>query len=311
MNLWTPIDRRVPSKPLAVVVTGVSSGIGLAIANELLARGYRVFGSVRRPSDAQALAQQWPHAFVPLVFDVTDAAALQGVVAQVADALAGQGLKALINNAGISHSGPLMHQPLQELRDMFDVNVFSLLTVTRAFLPLLGARPGTDHAPGRIVNIGSVSGAVTVPFMGGYSAAKHAVEALSQGLRRELRPYGIEVSTIEPGFIRSRMFEKAAPSEASERYADTAVAAAWRKFNQALLGMERAAQPPESVARVVRDAIEAAKPRTRYPLDPVWRVGRLLPDRVFDHLIFRSLGIDSLMRKPRQLIETASKETSK
>lgn len=298
------------SEPLAVIVTGVSSGIGLAVANDLLARGYRVFGSVRRPLDAQALTQQWPRAFVPLVFDVTDAAALRVAVAQVSEALAGRALKALVNNAGVSQSGPLMHQPLQELRDMFEVNVFGLLAVTRAFLPLLGARPGADHAPGRIVNIGSVSGAITVPFMGGYSASKHAVEALSQGLRRELKPYGIEVSTIEPGFIRSRMFEKAVPSEASERYADTAIAAAWRQFNHALLGMERAARPPESVARVVREAIEAAKPRTRYPLDPVWRVGRLLPDRGFDRLIFKSLGIGALMRKPRQFIETPLKETS-
>lgn len=285
----------------AAVVTGVSSGIGLSIAEELLKRGYRVFGSVRREMDAELLVTRWPGAFVPLVFDVTDDSALSGVVQQVRAALGGKSLKALVNNAGISHSGPLMLQPLEEIRQTFEVNVFGLLAVTRAFLPLLGGNRGAGHPPGRIVNIGSLSGAITVPFMASYSGSKHAVEAFSQGLRRELLPFGIEVATIEPGFIRSRMFEKAAPTEASDRYANTAYSEAWRQFNRSLLKQERTAKPPEVVTRAVVHAIEASRPRTRYRLDPLWYIGRLLPDRGFDRLIFKALGLTTLMRSARPL----------
>ena len=290
----------------AAVVTGVSSGIGLAIAEDLLRRGYRVFGSVRRAVDADALSARWPGDFVPLVFDVTDTSALPHVVQQVRAALGGQSLKALVNNAGISHSGPLIHQPLEEIRQTFEVNVFGLLAVTRAFMPLLAGSRTSGIAPGRIVNIGSLSGAITVPFMASYSGSKHAVEALSQGLRRELLPLGIEVSTVEPGFIRSRMFEKAAPLKASERYADTEYSEAWRQFNRSLLEQERTAKPPEVVTRAVAHAIESSRPRTRYRLDPLWFIGRLLPDRGFDRLILKALGLTTLMRSAKPVSPSGS-----
>jgi NAD(P)-dependent dehydrogenase (short-subunit alcohol dehydrogenase family) len=280
----------------AVLVTGVSSGIGQALAGGLMERGYQVFGSVRREADAQTLASRWGAAFVPLVFDVTDAGALPGAVKQVGNLLGGRGLKALVNNAGVGPAGPLMHQPMEEIRAIFEVNVFGLLAVTRAFLPLLGARPDATHAPGRVVNIGSVSGGITPPFMGGYSASKHAVEAIAQGLRRELTVYGIEVSTVEPSFVRSKIFEKTAPAADAERYAGSAFAAPWRKFVQGIAEQERTAKSPEIVTRAVLNAIEAAKPRTRYPLDPIWHIGRLLPDRSFDGLIFKAMGIHKLMR---------------
>lgn len=292
------MTRLLPVKP-AAVVTGVSSGIGLAIAEDLLQRGYRVFGSVRRATDADALSTRWPGDFIPLLFDVTDAAALPQVVQQVRAALGGQNLKALVNNAGISHSGPLIHQPLEEIRQTFDVNVFGLLAVTRAFLPLLAGNQTPSFTPGRIVNIGSLSGAITVPFMASYSGSKHAVEAFSQGLRRELLPFGIEVATVEPGFIRSRMFEKAALLTASERYADTDYAQAWRQFNRSLLDQERAAKRPEAVTRAVVHAIEASRPRTRYRLDLLWYIDRLLPDRSFDRLILKALGLTALMRSAK------------
>jgi NAD(P)-dependent dehydrogenase (short-subunit alcohol dehydrogenase family) len=291
-------DPSLQDRP-AVVVTGVSSGIGLTIAEDLLSRGYRVFGSVRHLKDAEGLIAQWPAAFIPLVFDLTDTGQLKNVVQQVRVALAGQGLTALVNNAGISHSGPLMHQTLEEIRKIFEVNVFGLIAITQAFLPLLGARRDSGHPPGRVVNIGSVSGGVTVPFMGAYSASKHAVDALSQGLRRELRPFGIEVSTIEPGFIRSKMFDKAAPAKAIDSYADTTYAEPWQQFNRSLLEQERNAKSPEIVARAVLHAIEAPTPRTRYPLDPLWRLGWLLPDRAFDRLIFKALGIAGHMTPPK------------
>jgi NAD(P)-dependent dehydrogenase (short-subunit alcohol dehydrogenase family) len=274
-----------------VLVTGVSSGIGLAIAEDLLGRGYQLLGSVRRSEDAANLQRRWPDAFVPLVFDVTDAAALPAVVAQVQAKLAGRDLRALVNNAGINLGGPLMHQPLAEFRRVFEVNVFAMLSVTQAFLPLLGARRGRVGPAGRVVNIGSVSGAITVPFMGAYSASKHAVEALSQALRRELSLYGIEVSTIEPGMVRSRLGEKRLVERVEERYAHTDFSAWLVQFGRAIEAQESNAPPAVRVTAAVRHAIESPKPRTRYPLDRMWLIGRLLPDRAFDKLIFKALGL--------------------
>jgi NAD(P)-dependent dehydrogenase (short-subunit alcohol dehydrogenase family) len=278
------------TKP-TVLVTGVSSGIGHAIAEDLLSRGYLVMGSVRRFQDALQLQQAWPDDFIPLVFDVTDTEALPAIVKQVEEILSGRGLKALVNNAGIFLGGPQMHQPLAEVRKVFEVNVFGLLAVTQAFLPLLGARRDRVGPPGRIVNIGSVSGAITVPFMTTYSATKHAVEALTQGLRRELSIYGIEVSAIEPGLVRSKLVDKRAAEKLEQRYAHTDYAAWLVQFDQALTAQEQHAPPPDRVTAAVRHAIEAPKPRTRYPLDKGWLIGRLLPDRVFDKLIFKDLGL--------------------
>ena len=278
------------TKP-AVLITGVSSGIGQAIAEDLLARGYLVLGSVRRTEDAGELKAHWPKDFIPLVFDVTDTGALPAVVKQVEATLGGRGLKALVNNAGIFQGGPLMHQPLAEMRKAFDVNVFGLLAVTQAFLPLLGARHDRVAPPGRIVNIGSVAGAITVPLMTIYSATKHAVEALSQGLRRELSLYGIEVSTIEPGLVRTKLVEKRQAEKLEERYAHTDYATWLVNFDRSLKTQENNAPPADKVIAAVRHAIESPKPRTRYPLDRIWFLGRLLPDRVFDKLIFKAVGL--------------------
>lgn len=281
------------AKP-AVLVTGVSSGIGLAIAEDLLKHGYQVFGSVRLIEDAEQLVGRWGRSFVPLVFDVTNNETLQEAVIQLSSALQGRVLKALVNNAGVSFAGPLIHQPWDEIRQTFEVNVFGLLAVTRTFLPMLQAEAG--QPAGRIVNISSVSGTITVPFMATYAGSKHAVEAFTQGLRRELMPLGVHVAAIEPGFIRSRLFEKAAATKPLDRYTDTRYAAAWRTFNLSLRELESQAKPAGIVSRAVLHAVGAKKPRTRYPLDSLWYIGRYLPDRGFDRLIFKALGIERFMR---------------
>jgi len=274
-----------------VLITGVSSGIGEAIAEDLLGRGYHVLGSIRRPGDAVQLQRKWPDAFQPLVFDVTDAVAIAAAVEQVQAILGGRTLKALINNAGINLGGPLMHQPLAEVRRVFEVNVFGLLAVTQAFLPCLGASRGRAGPAGRVVNIGSVSGAITVPFLGAYSGSKHAVEALTQGLRRELSLYGIEVVAIEPGMVRSRLGEKRMAERAETRYAQTDYVPWLEQFDRSIQAQEKTAPPADKVTAAVRHAIESPKPRTRYPLDRIWMVGRILPDRAFDNLIFKALGL--------------------
>ena len=282
------------SQQPAALITGVSSGIGLAIAEDLLQRGYQVFGSVRRSADAEGLVKQWGGAFVPLVFDVTDAKTLPQAVAQAEKVLGGRKLAGLVNNAGIGLNGPLLHQPMSEIRQMFEVNVFGTLEVTRAFLPLLRSQ-GEGHRPGRIVNISSASGWITAPFMGAYSASKHALEALTQALRRELKIYGIEVSSIAPGFVRSRIFEKELATKPMERYTDTDIAACWQQFNQAAKVAASFSKPTDVVTRAVRHALESRKPRTRYPLDFLCFAGRWLNDRMFDRLIFKLTGLTKLM----------------
>lgn len=279
-----------------VVVTGVSTGIGRAIAEDLIKAGYHVFGSVRKLQDANSLHKDFGDKFSPLVFDVTDTAALPHAAETVSQALQGKTLAGLVNNAGISLSGPLALQKMADFRKTFDVNVFGLLEVTQAFLPLLGVGDKLVETPGRIINIGSVSGAMTPPFMGAYSASKHAVEAVGQALRRELIPYGINVSTIEPNFIRSNIFEKAAQTYDQQPYTGTRYESIWKQFSQSLINQEENAAPPQKVTRAVLHALQSPHPRSRYPLHSIWYLGRFLPDRVFDKLMFKNMGIDKLIK---------------
>lgn len=284
-----------PEVMRSAVVTGVSSGIGLVIAECLLKRGYKVFGSVRHELDAQSLQAQWGDRFTPLVFDVTDEDALPAIVEQVRSSLTGAPLTCLINNAGVSFPGPLLCQPMAEIRHTFAVNVFAVIALSRAFLPLLGATENAQGKPGRIVNISSVSGAYVVPFIGAYAGSKHALEAVTQGFRRELLPYGIHVSAIEPNFIRSKITDSVASPSEAERYQNTGYAAAWKRFLDGINAELVNAKSPEIVATAVVHAVESSKPRTRYPLDASWYIGRFLPDRIFDKLILKKMGLDKLL----------------
>ena len=176
-----------------VVVTGTSTGIGHASAAELIAHGYHVFGSVRNEADGERLQAELGPAFAPLVFDVTDSDAVYSAAEAVEDVLGDDNLVGLVNNAGIAVAGPLMDIEMDKVRHQFEVNVLGVLTVTQAFLPLLGACEDASEPPGRIVNISSVSGHTAYPFLGPYCASKHALEAFSDSLRRELLLYGVDV----------------------------------------------------------------------------------------------------------------------
>lgn len=278
----------------AVVITGVSSGIGRAAAEELADHGYDVFGSVRRASDAASLQKRFGTRFFPLVFDVTDEAAVRVAAAHVASILGERGLAGLVNNAGIGIGGPLMHQPLDEIRRQFEVNVIGTLSVTQAFLPLLGARSPQTHPPGRIVNITSVGGKIAFPFVGAYSASKHGLEAASDALRRELAIYGIDVIVIEPGSVRTAIWDKAEQQDLS-RYATTPYAAIMARFQKGFIAGGRAGMPAAAVARVIREALESPRPKSRYALPrnrlTGWMIPRLLPDRWLDRLIVSRLGL--------------------
>ena len=178
----------------------------------------------------------------------------------------------------------------------YDYGLQKIFSEAEDFLPLLGTSDTPRDRPGRIVNIGSVQGIMAVPFMSAYAASKHAVEGFAQALRRELIPFGIAVSTIEPNFTKSDIFVKAAADLNPHRYEGTRYEAAWAQFNASLASEEAKAKPAETVARKVLHAIQSPRPRPRYPLDPIWHIGKYLPDRMFDSLIFKALRIAALMR---------------
>ncbi|MBI3761431.1 MAG: SDR family NAD(P)-dependent oxidoreductase [Chloroflexi bacterium] len=272
-----------------VVITGVSSGIGRAAAEELAARGYHVFGSVRRAEDGARLQADLGQNFTPLLFDVTDAAAIKSAVHNVEKIAGGGGLTALINNAGVAVSGPLSQLSLDEFRYQFEVNVFGVLAVTQAFLPLLGAGKDTGHPPGRVVNISSVNGRITYPLVVPYCASKHALESLSDGLRRELMIYGMEVIVVEPGAVRTPIWDKAEATDVAARFANGDYGPTLAVLQNAVIARGRDGLPPEAVARVIREALESRRPRTRYVLEQnylmTWLLPRWLPDRWLDALL--------------------------
>ncbi|MCC3158471.1 SDR family NAD(P)-dependent oxidoreductase [Hymenobacter sp. 15J16-1T3B] len=276
----------------SVVITGVSTGVGQATAQALLQRGYRVFGSLRRPADAEALRGTLGPQFTPLLFDVTDAAAVAAAAAQVEAALAGQPLTALINNAGVAFGGPLQHQPIEVVRQHFEVNVVGLVQVTQAFLPLLGARPGFAGTPGRVINIGSVSGQVAAPFVGAYVGSKHALEGLSATWRRELQLFGVDVVLIGLGVTQTPIWGKGIDLDA---YRDTPYFAPAQRFVQYVHKTIAQGLTPAFVAERLVGILEARRPKVRYALVPdllrAWVVPRLLPARWLDRLLGRGIGL--------------------
>src|ERR1700739_3204707 len=169
----------------SVVVTGASTGIGWATVKLLLDKGFRVFGSVRKQADADRLKSEFGANFTPLLFDITDEAAVLAAGREVRAALNGKTLAGLVNNAGIAVTGPVLEISADQFRRQMDVNVIGPIIATQAFGPLLGADPSLKGAKGRSVMISSVAGKIGNPLMSPYSASKHALEGLTESLRRE------------------------------------------------------------------------------------------------------------------------------
>lgn len=267
-----------------VLITGASTGIGYGCVKEFHQRGYQVIGSVRKQANADQLSNEFGDRFVPLLFDVTHPDAIQQAVQQVGTLLGDQqGLAGLINNAGIALGAPLMLQPMEEIRQHFEVNVFGLIQVTQAFLPLLGARPNHPVAPGKILNVSSVSGKMGAPFVGAYVASKHAVEGLSQSWRRELLLYGIDVILIAPGAVQTPIWDKGinpAPYDGSDYEKSL------HKFAKMARDSATQGLTIEYLGKRIANIFEKRKPKTRYTMVAQkfknWVLPRLLPDRVLD-----------------------------
>jgi hypothetical protein len=279
----------------SVLVTGVSTGIGGAIAADLSRRGWRVFGTVRRMADAERLANELGPNFTPVIADVTDVDSLSRAAATVAGALDGADLDGLVCNAGISIPGPILHQPLEELDRQWKVNVLGQVATVQAFGALIGAREGFAGKPGRIVMMSSVSGRLSWPVVGGYAASKHALEAISHSLRRELMPFGVDVVIVGPGPIATPIWEKSAAGVDRSLYQATLYGPLIERFEKEVLARAKDALPPQAVADVVHTALTVAKPKARYAITPAplmnWLLPLMLPARWLDRIAAKRLGL--------------------
>jgi NAD(P)-dependent dehydrogenase (short-subunit alcohol dehydrogenase family) len=278
----------------AVLITGASTGIGEACAMRLDQTGFQVFAGVRKGSDAERLRAKASPRLTPVRIDVTDAATIAAAHDIVAAAVGARGLAGIVNNAGVAVAGPLEFLPLDDLRYQLEVNVTGQIAVTQAFLALV------RQGHGRIVNIGSVSGRLATPFVGPYSASKFAIEALTDALRIELRPWGIHVAVVEPGSIATPIWDKS--EETAEKIERNLPPEGRRLYGAAIPALRAFAAntakrglPPDAVAKAVVHALTASRPKTRYLVGTDARIqallARLVPDRMRDGLIERQLKL--------------------
>ncbi|MEH2382469.1 MAG: SDR family oxidoreductase [Nostoc sp.] len=283
----------VQSQKGAVLITGTSTGVGQAAALLLDKKGYRVFATVRRQKDAESLKQEASENLTPILMDITKGEEIKFAAEIVSKAVGDEGLIGLVNNAGLLLDGPVEYLAIDDLKWQFEVNVFGQIAVTQAFLPFI------RKAKGRIINIGSTGGQISVPFISALCASKFALEAFTDALRMELDPWGIEVILVEPGSIASAAPDKVEESlrknfanmspEAKGMYGD-----AYKFFVEGLIRSNRTGMPPEQVAGAILEALEASKPKTRYFLSKYQTSlmlnlisKKLLPDRSFDAKILK------------------------
>lgn len=273
----------------AVVITGASTGIGKASALWLDKMGFKVFAGVRKEADGEALHKEGSERLTPLMIDVTDEASITAAVERVRQVLGDRGLVGLVNNAGIGGGGPLEFVPLEDLRYQFEVNVIGQVAVIQAFMPLL------RQERGRIVNMSSIGGRSSLPFFGSYTASKFALEALSDALRVELRPWGMHVALIEPGEIATPIWQKALetanklinklPPQALELYGP-----ALQMMRQVLTN--RVGISPDEVAKAVAHALTAKRPKIRYLIGRDAQIRMIierLPNSIRDRIIASQL----------------------
>lgn len=273
------------------MVTGASTGIGEATARRLVQHGFEVFAGVRKEADAERLRSA---GVTPVTIDVTESDSIAAAASQVGQQLGDDGgLAGLVNNAGATLPGPIEFVAVDDLRRQFEVNTFGQIAVTQAFMPLL------RRATGRIVFVSSVGARAALPFIGPYAGSKSAISSLADSLRQEIAPSGMHVSVVEPGTVATPIWEKgdegvkqavdSLPPEGRERYARSMESAA-----EAVLKVAQRGIKPDRVARVIEKALTSSRPRTHYLVGDAWvqyPLSRLLPDRVFDRVVARQLGI--------------------
>jgi NAD(P)-dependent dehydrogenase (short-subunit alcohol dehydrogenase family) len=277
----------------SVVITGASTGIGWATAKLLLDRGFRVFGSVRKLADADRLKGEFGPNFTPLLFDVTDEAAVLAAAREVRAALNGETLLGLVNNAGVAVAGPVLELAADEFRRQMDVNVIGPIIATQAFGPLLGSDPSLKGPKGRIVMISSVAGKNGNPLMSAYAASKFAIEGLSESLRREMMLFGIDVVIIAPGAVKTPIWSKAEEVDISA-FRNSPFFPALERIRKFMLQLGETGLPAEKIAEAIAGALTSASPKVRYQItpDPMRHLmTAILPKRMIDRIIAKRLGL--------------------
>lgn len=277
-----------------ICITGASSGIGRHLVGYAIDHGWRVIATVRKLSDRDSLLSEFPNDLKVIILDIAKEEDRMEGLKQLNDALQGESLFALINNAGIVAAGPLMYLDLEDVKSQFEVNVFGLLRWTQL------VASDFEKGPERIVNISSVSGLITSPFTGAYSMSKFAVEALSDGLRRELSAWNKKVIVIEPGPIKTPIWQKSA--DVGERFKHTPYEPLLAQAKKVLENTEENAIAPIEVSRTIIDALESRKPKTRYIVAKrawmYWLVSRCLPDRWVDKMLVKDRLNDKSRTRP-------------
>ncbi|MEM9013541.1 MAG: SDR family oxidoreductase [Pseudomonadota bacterium] len=280
----------------AILVTGASSGIGEATAVHLAQSGFKVFAAARRLEKMQELTGLAGGRITPVSMDVTDELSIAEALDQIKSQT--KSIYGVVNNAGVSILGPCETVPADEWRRQYETNVFGLMNVTRAVLPDMRAA-----GAGRIVNIGSVAGRIVTPFMGVYGSSKHAVEGLSDGLRRELAPFGVKVSVVRPGFINTPFGHQ--EQEALEKYTDdNPYADQVRVFKHWHARQHPTGASPMVVAEAVHKALTAARPHSRYTAPTknlgILMIRNLMPSAIADRIIERTTGLSEI-HKPGKM----------
>ena len=277
--------------PKIVLITGATAGIGRVTALHLAKRGHHVIATGRKPAElAKLKTEAGDLPLDTLQLDVTSTASIAAAVQAAETLTGGQGIDVLVNNAGFGVLGPTSEINDADMRAQFETNVFGLMSVTRAFLPQMRARRS-----GRIINVSSVGGRITLPYFGVYNSTKYAVESLSDSLRYELRAFGIDVTLIEPGVIRTN-FEATAVANLTA-FASTAYGPAIAKYEEMSKQADRFAGEPIVVAKAITRAVEARRPAARYVAprfnSVAFAMSALLPTRVWDWAMRKAARLDA------------------
>ncbi|MFC9430023.1 SDR family NAD(P)-dependent oxidoreductase [Streptomyces sp. NPDC056987] len=270
-----------------VVVTGASTGMGASVARELARRGFHVLAGVRRDQDADAIRST---GIEPVILDITDAEHVEALAARVADDP--RALHALVNNAGVQVNAPVEALPMAQWRRVFEVNLFGHIAVTQALLPAL------LRSRGRVINISSVGGKVAMATYGAYAGAKFALEAVSDSLRREVAPLGVQVVVVEPGGVRTEMATRgiATANDLAARMTpehDGRYGSLVRANNTFMASGTASGLTADAAARVIAKTVTTRRPRTRYTVGRdaalVTRLVRMVSDRTLDRILAANL----------------------
>ena len=278
----------------SVVITGVSTGIGYAAVKSLITGGFQVFGSVRNQEDAHRLESEFGENFTPLIFDVTNEEAVLNAANLVQKKLGNnEYISGLVNNAGIALGGPFLELPTEVFQKQLEVNVLGVVRVTKAFSKLLGCMKNS-RSSSKIIMISSVSGKLAYPFVTPYTASKHALEGLSDSLRRELLLYGVDVILIEPGPIKTPIWDKA-PAPEDSPYNGSDFESSMSKFYGYFMKMGKTGLEADVIGNLILKIMNNPKPKTRYLVTKGkfsnYTLPGILPDRWLDKMIGKGLGL--------------------